>query len=587
MTALGAGTSDPSDAESYTYDANGNRLTLTKRDLTTTIGFGYDPLNRMASKSFAAPNTAANVAYDYDPAGRPMNALFNNVSGTPGVAWTYDAAGRRISEATNGRTLAFTYDANGNPATLTWPDGLAVTYAFDAANRFSSVGNSPATVTAGYDSLSRLNALTRTSGSSSAVGYDPADRMTSLAHAFTPSTGNQTWGYSYTPASQLTTTTSTNSVFDWNPAAAGAVNTVADGLDRNATVAGVGQAYDAFGNLTSDGTRHFIYDTENRLLTESGPVTLALSYDPMGRLQQSVINGATTQFLYDGDALVGEYPASGNTPLRRYVHGPGVDNPLIWYEGGTMTTANASYLITDRQGSIAGTANTSGSVTATYEYDAYGAPNAWGTVGSTTRFRYTGQAVIPEAQLYYYKARVYDPVFGRFLQTDPVGYGPDVNWYAYVGNDPVNHADPTGMIVPPNIGSDPGAAQEALADVVDFVANVAEVVGYGTPEGPAGAGPIDEGVNALRGAADLAREGAAEVRAAESAGGTAVSTTKGAGKAFTPTQRRGVLAENRARNGGQLRSDKSGRPLVPAKQSQRGVSHSPDEAHVDHIQPRS
>ena len=33
----------------------------------------------------------------------------------------------------------------------------------------------------------------------------------------------------------------------------------------------------------------------------------------------------------------------------------------------------------------------------------------------------------------------------RFLQTDPVGYKDDVNWYAYVQNDALNKTDPTGM----------------------------------------------------------------------------------------------------------------------------------------------
>jgi YD repeat-containing protein len=259
------------------------------------------------------------------------------------VTWTYDAAGRRISEATNGRTLGFTYDAASNPATLTWPDGLSITHGFDPANRLTSVGSTPATVTAGYDGLSRLNTLSRAAGAStSTIGYDNADRMNALAHVFTPTTGNQTWGFGFTPASQLATTTSTNTAWNWTAATAAAVNTVADGLNRNATVAGVTQTYDRFGNLTSDGTRTFTYDTENRLLTESGPITMALFYDPMGRLQQSVINGTTTQFPYDDDALVGEYPATGNTPLRRYVQGVGTDNPLIWYEGGTMTAANAN-----------------------------------------------------------------------------------------------------------------------------------------------------------------------------------------------------------------------------------------------------
>lgn len=85
--------------------------------------------------------------------------------------------------------------------------------------------------------------------------------------------------------------------------------------------------------------------------------------------------------------------------------------------------------------------------------------------------------MLPEAQLYYYKAREYDPVFGRFLQTDPIGSKDDLDLYAYTGDDPIDKTDPTGTdgLPLPSLGTIGYAA--AAAGV--------EVVGLG-PEDPVG-----------------------------------------------------------------------------------------------------
>jgi RHS repeat-associated protein len=167
-----------------------------------------------------------------------------------------------------------------------------------------------------------------------------------------------------------------------------------------------------------------------------------LGYDPLGRLATTTAttggSSAVTNFLYDGDRLVGEYGASG-AALRHYVHGAGVDEPLVWYEGAAETSPK-SWLHADRQGSIIATSSASGAVTA-YTFGPYGEPSSWGPM----RFAYTGQIALPEAQLYHYKARVYDPMMGRFLQTDPKGYDAgDTNLYAYVGDDPEDGTDPSG-----------------------------------------------------------------------------------------------------------------------------------------------
>lgn len=444
-TTKGANTSSSTDYEQLTY---GDNVHVTQRRLRdgNLLSYYYDNLGRIV---LVGGDSVADRSYGYNLLGLQTAATFS--TGGQSVTHAYDAFGRVTSETTPQGSVTYQYDSASRRTRMSWPDGLYVTYDYDTLGDVAAIRENGAASGLGvlasysFDDLGRRSSVVYGNGTSRTYAYDTAGRLAGLRVDLAGTGNDLVIGgiggtgspISYNPAAQIVGIARSNNAFAYT----GGYNVnrgyTTNGLNQYTASGATALGYDGRGNLSSSGSTVYAYNGLNELTGISGGPSAALAYDAADRLYQLDAGGVTTRYLYDGRSMIGEYNGS-NALLRRFVSGPGVDEPIVWYEGSG--TGDRRWLQADERGSIIAVSDASGNAIGINTYDEFGIPGA----ANIGRFGYTGQVWLGETGMSYYKARFYSPTLGRFVQTDPIGYGDGLNWYNYVHADPINNSDPSG-----------------------------------------------------------------------------------------------------------------------------------------------
>lgn len=483
--------SDGTPPVSYDYDAAGRMIGAANG--TDTLTWSYDLAGQLLSERSAKNQSL--VEYGYDLSG---NRISLRLDEEPFAGYTYDPVSRLRSISYGSDSFRFEYDDGLRRTRLLFPNGVTTSYGYGPASRLTEItaysgGTSIAALGYGYDIAGRVTS--RDSGAATELySYDALSRLVSVNRT---GTDPRHWGYSFDAVSNRTSAMDDDQVtasaynernqlqrrdpggslliqgvldepgtvaVDGKPASLLAGNRFETTVDvpAGATTVEIA-ATDGSGNVRTStyevdetgGPAAFQYDASGNLIERieaatvwkyewngeneitrvlaNGAEVARFAYDPLGRRVEKATPVATTAYTYDQDGILRE--AMGPAVEIRYVHGPGVDEPLAADRNGER-----SFYHLDALGSVVSTTNAAGELVSAYQYDAFGNPE--GDLASG--YAYTGREWDKETGLYYYRARYYDPRAGRFLSEDPIGFAGGPNLYEYVGGSPVNFRDPSG-----------------------------------------------------------------------------------------------------------------------------------------------
>ncbi len=489
---------------SNTYAANNGNLTRTTYGNGQYVEYTYDPFDRITAMAYNGSDQA--FTYTYNNKGElwetfdPVNSLRTR--------FEYDASGRLVRESrSNGAVFTQKYDAKSlaNSSTLSY-NGTTVEQnrVYQGADLlmrtdFYKNGAKVQDIVNEYDDLSRNYRQTITNRSGAAGGL--VNTITYLAGA---DGGTTDFVQNYAVKTIGATQDLVNYSYTYD--ADGNIESIKEnGVlkatytydDRNQLIredrASVQQTivyeYDVLGNLTAkktcaygtttpNNTIHYTYGDTNWQDKLTGYNGQAITYDALGNplsyrdgmsftwqngRQLASFTSAEHQAAYtygaDGirtgktvDGVTTEYLLNGGDIVMQKT-----GSDVLWFYGGGFDLNGTRYLyVKNAQGDVTGITDAVGNLVVEYAYDSWGqlleiSGSPADTVGVLNPFRYRGYYYDAESGLYYVQSRYYDPVVGRWINSDGIGllsYGLEnltqYNMFAYCFNNPTIYYDPTG-----------------------------------------------------------------------------------------------------------------------------------------------
>ncbi len=430
--------SDGTNTETTIYGATGQ--VLSKQNETTAIGYTYNDKGQLISESNSAAGTIKTFAYDAN-GNRTGFMITRNDAAEISQNYTYDLLNRLTSVSENGTVIAsYSYDANDNRTQTTVTDGETTNYAYNIANMLTSQTTGDK-LSEQYTYYLNGNQKSKTSnGTTTSYEYDKMNRLISendtdysfddFGNRISMTDGTVTTNYTYDLNNRLSEsneingdiTTNTKFFYDNNGnqiTKAVMVNQpYAEGMSGDYTISNISDSFIAL----------YEYNCYNQLVgVDTNGVVSSYAYAPDGLRHSKTVDGNTTTFVYDNANVIEEITADGTNKYYRGVEIIKNDDNLYYLYNG--------------QGDVSLLIDNDGTTVADYVFDAYGNQLEENTIYNP--FGYRGEYTDAESGLVYLRARMYDPLTGRFINEDPAKSG--INWYTYCNNNSILFIDPFGL----------------------------------------------------------------------------------------------------------------------------------------------